>query len=64
MDLKAYQHARRVAVLSRPLIARLPDTERDLADQRSWSPYATSVPGPSTDCFASSPSPQAPLQAR
>jgi len=32
-DLKAYQHARRLAVLSKPLIARLPPSERDLADQ-------------------------------
>lgn len=32
-DLKAYQHARQVALLSRPLIARLPSSEHDLADQ-------------------------------
>jgi four helix bundle protein len=32
-DLKAYQHARRLALLSRPLIARLPESENDLADQ-------------------------------
>lgn len=32
-DLKAYQHARHLAVLSRPLIKRLPDSEADLADQ-------------------------------
>jgi four helix bundle protein len=32
-DLKAYQHARRLAVVSRPLIDRLPVAERDLADQ-------------------------------
>ncbi len=40
-DLKAYQHARRLAVLSRPLIDRLPDTERDLADQ--WRRASNSV---------------------
>lgn len=32
-DLKAYQHARRLAVLSKPLIGRLPASERDLGDQ-------------------------------
>jgi four helix bundle protein len=32
-DLKAYQHARRLAVLSKPLIGRLPPSERDLGDQ-------------------------------
>jgi len=32
-DLKAYQQARQVALLSRPLIARLPQAEHDLADQ-------------------------------
>ena len=32
-DLKAYQHALRVAALSRQLIKRLPESEHDLADQ-------------------------------
>jgi four helix bundle protein len=32
-DLKAYQHARRLSMLSRPFINRLPESERDLADQ-------------------------------
>ncbi len=40
-DLKAYQHARRLAVLSRPLINRLPETERDLADQ--WRRACNSI---------------------
>ena len=40
-DLKAYQHARRLAVLSRPLLARLPEDERDLADQ--WRRASNSV---------------------
>jgi four helix bundle protein len=40
-DLKAYQHARRLAVVSRPLINRLPTTERDLADQ--WRRACNSV---------------------
>jgi len=41
-DLKAYQHALRVAALSRPLIKRLPASEHDLADQ--WRRAAYSVP--------------------
>jgi len=40
-DLKAYQHARRVALLSRPLINRLPEAERDLADQ--WRRASNSI---------------------
>ena len=40
-DLKAYQHARRLAVVSRPLINRLPASERDLADQ--WRRACNSV---------------------
>jgi hypothetical protein len=40
-DLKAYQHALRVAALSRPLINRLPASERDLADQ--WRRACNSV---------------------
>jgi four helix bundle protein len=40
-DLKAYQHARRLAILSRPLIARLPRAESDLADQ--WRRACNSV---------------------
>lgn len=40
-DLKAYQHARRLAMLSRPLINRLPDSERDLADQ--WRRACNSI---------------------
>jgi four helix bundle protein len=40
-DLKAYQHARRVALLSRPLINRLPESERDLADQ--WRRACNSI---------------------
>ena len=40
-DLKAYQHARRLNVLSRPLIKRLPESERDLADQ--WRRACNSV---------------------
>src|SRR5437867_8339155 len=40
-DLKAYQHARRLSVLSRPLIKRLPDSERDLADQ--WRRACNSI---------------------
>jgi len=40
-DLKAYQHALRVAALSRPLIKRLPDSEHDLADQ--WRRASNSV---------------------
>ena len=40
-DLKAYQHALRVAALSRPLMKRLPDTEHDLADQ--WRRASNSV---------------------
>jgi len=40
-DLKAYQHARRLSVLSRPLINRLPASERDLADQ--WRRACNSV---------------------
>jgi len=40
-DLKAYQHARRLVVLSRPLIAKLPDTEQDLAEQ--WRRASNSV---------------------
>jgi len=40
-DLKAYQHARRLSMLSRPLINRLPDSERDLADQ--WRRACNSV---------------------
>src|SRR5882762_1271650 len=40
-DLKAYQHARRVALLSRPLINRLPESERDLADQ--WRRASNSI---------------------
>jgi four helix bundle protein len=42
-DLKAWQHARSLAVLSKAAIARLPDTERYiLADQ--WRRAAYSVP--------------------
>lgn len=40
-DLKAYQHALRVAALSRPLINRLPSSERDLADQ--WRRASNSI---------------------
>jgi four helix bundle protein len=40
-DLKAYQHARRLAVLSRPLIKRLPESESDLADQ--WRRACNSI---------------------
>ena len=40
-DLKAYQHALRVAALSRPLIKRLPASEHDLADQ--WRRASNSV---------------------
>jgi four helix bundle protein len=40
-DLKAYQHARRVVLLSRPLINRLPESERDLADQ--WRRASNSI---------------------
>jgi four helix bundle protein len=40
-DLKAYQHALRVAALSRPRIKRLPSSEHDLADQ--WRRAAKSV---------------------
>ena len=40
-DLKAYQHALRVAALSRPLIKRLPESERDLADQ--WRRASNSI---------------------
>jgi len=40
-DLKAYQHARRLSMLSRPLINRLPDSERDLADQ--WRRAGNSI---------------------
>jgi four helix bundle protein len=40
-DLKAYQHARRLSVLSRPLIKRLPASESDLADQ--WRRACNSV---------------------
>ena len=40
-DLKAYQHARRLIVVSRPCIARLPQTERELADQ--WRRASHSV---------------------
>ena len=40
-DLKAYQHARRVAMLSRPLINRLPSSESDLTDQ--WRRAANSI---------------------
>ncbi len=40
-DLKAYQHARRLAILSRPLINRLPESERDLADQ--WRRACNSI---------------------
>jgi len=40
-DLKAYQHARRLSVLSRPLINRLPVSERDLADQ--WRRACNSI---------------------
>jgi four helix bundle protein len=40
-DLKAYQHARRVALLSRPLINRLPESEHDLADQ--WRRASNSI---------------------
>jgi four helix bundle protein len=40
-DLKAYQHALRVAGLSRPLINRLPSSERDLADQ--WRRASNSI---------------------
>ena len=40
-DLKAWQHARRLAVLSKPFIARLPATERDaLADQWRRASYS------------------------
>ena len=40
-DLKAYQHALRVAALSRPLIKRLPPAEHDLADQ--WRRASNSI---------------------
>jgi four helix bundle protein len=40
-DLKAYQHALRVAALSRPLIKRLPESESDLADQ--WRRASNSI---------------------
>jgi len=40
-DLKAYQHALRVAALSRPLIKRLPTVEHDLADQ--WRRASNSI---------------------
>lgn len=40
-DLKAYQHALRVAALSRPLIKRLPASEHDLADQ--WRRASNSI---------------------
>ena len=40
-DLKAYQHAMRVAALSRPLIKRLPASEHDLADQ--WRRASNSI---------------------
>lgn len=40
-DLKAYQHAMRVAALSRPLIKRLPAAEHDLADQ--WRRASNSI---------------------
>jgi len=40
-DLKAYQHARRLSMLSRPLINRLPNSERDLADQ--WRRACNSI---------------------
>lgn len=40
-DLKAYQHARRLAIASRPLINRLPESERDLADQ--WRRACNSI---------------------
>lgn len=40
-DLKAYQHARRLSVLSRPLIKRLPESERDIADQ--WRRACNSI---------------------
>ena len=40
-DLKAYQHALRVAALSRPLINRLPRSEQDLADQ--WRRASNSI---------------------
>jgi len=40
-DLKAYQHARRLSMLSRPLIKRLPESESDLADQ--WRRACNSV---------------------
>src|SRR5262245_16033212 len=40
-DLKAYQHALRVAALSRPLIKRLPESEHDLADQ--WRRASNSI---------------------
>src|SRR5213075_661135 len=40
-DLKAYQHERRLSMLSRPLIKRLPESESDLADQ--WRRACNSV---------------------
>ncbi len=40
-DLKAYQHARRLVVVSKPVIARLPERERDLGDQ--WRRASQSV---------------------
>jgi len=40
-DLKAYQHARRLSVLSRSLIKRLPASEHDLADQ--WRRASNSI---------------------
>ena len=40
-DLKAYQHARQLSVLSRPLINRLPRSEKDIADQ--WRRACNSV---------------------
>ena len=42
MKLKAWQHARQLAIVSKPLIERLPATERScLADQ--WRRAASSV---------------------
>lgn len=40
-DLKAYQHARKLSMLSRPLINRLPEAEKDLADQ--WRRACNSI---------------------
>ena len=43
-DLKAWQHARKLAVLSKAAIARLPEAERDgLADQWRRAVYSVAL---------------------